>query len=301
MKPRDITGGQGSPIPEGSEGFPTSPEETVPTGKPSWATGTTYGFPARVINSNSQNIGWIRSRQVNPNVPFPIGEQDRLLGPEAQMRVQSGRRRGGRQPITYYGEGLVDENGNIVRDPYADDGSDVRVEFMSMDATDRSLLLRTAQQMGLYGNSKPSEAALSGTGYFSNDFQAMQGVFNFAVAQGRTWKHVALLFQQGVYGPPIGGAPSGRSYSVVSREDATAAFKEASLRILGRMPTPKEIQLAVRQIQQNERARAMSGSQDPASLGEAAMEQARQVNQPEMAAQAAGNAATRIMQLLGGR
>lgn len=297
-RPRDVVEDPDPPIPVDKDGFAIGGITPV-TGKPSWTTGTTYAYPPRLIDATPQNVNWIRSRQVNPTSPLPIGQNDRLLGPAGYSRYGQGPR--STQQITYYGESLVDENGRIARDPYAADGSDIRVEFMSMtNPEDRALLLRTAQQMGFYGNGKPSEPALAGRGFFNTDANAIQALFDFAVGQGRTWKHVALLFQQGVYGPPVATSSSGRSYSVVSREDATAAFKEASLRILGRMPNAKEIQLAVRQIQQNERARAMSGSQDPASLGEAALEQARQVDQPEMAAQAAGNAASRIMQLLGG-
>lgn len=253
------------------------------------ASGTnTYAYPNRYVNNTKENLAW--------------AENDRKmsLGGQTIKRLSGAPGLGGNQ-LVYIGSSLVDENNNITRVAYSDDGSDVTPEYWALQTDDqRSLLLRTAQRLGYYGDSKPSDGALKGFGLTSNDKSAIQDLLDFSTSRGRTWKAIAGMVNGGVIAVGNVGSGSGRSYSVVSSKDAEQALTEASFRYLGRALTAKEIQAAVQRIQAEERAAAAGNVQDPASLSVAAKGQVERINPAEATAYKVGGAINRIFALLGG-
>jgi hypothetical protein len=161
-------------------------------------------------------------------------------------------------------------------------------------------MISTMTKLGLFFGSKPSSAMIAGNGLDSSDKIAVQGLLNFSVRNGRTWRAINGLVQTGQIA--VSGATGlGKAYSVVSTEDAVKSVQEEFLRVLKRMPTAAEARQAALNIQSAERSRAQGGSMDPTSLGVAARAQAEKAAPGEFAANAAGSAVNRIFSLLGGR
>lgn len=239
--------------------------------------GTAYVFPSRKVNYTADNIkqaSYSKSGRVH------------------SMRGASGT-------VSYYdGDLLVNANGDIERGQYDATGRDVLGEYSSItNPVERSEFFSTLKNYDFYDEGSPSALALSGRGLTGKDENAIQRFLNYASGQGRTWRAVMPLLQ----GQVKSNGGGGRAVSVVSTEDATRAFREESLRLLGRMPTQQEIRAAVGAIQARERSRGAGGSMDAPSLGTAAQEQARKAAPGEAAAQSAGLAINQIFALLGGR
>lgn len=244
---------------------------------------TSYTFPARVINYTEENI---KAAQADA---LTVGGKGTITSvPGARGRI-----------IVYSGDQLVDEQGNIARGQYDENGRDLAGEYFEAAKNPLELqnLLYTMRDYGFYGDNKPSTFALSGKGLMSEDSSALQRFLNYSGSNARTWRAM-LPIVQGQAKLVSGG---GRTVSVVSTEDATKEFRRQSLAILGRMPTAAEISQAVKAIQQSERSRAASGTMDPTSLSTAAELAAQKAAPSEAAAQSVGNAMNRIFSLFGGR
>ena len=239
--------------------------------------GTSYLFPSRKINPTKENV--------------------QFAAADRSGKMHTARTRDG-LVAWFDGDQLVNENGDIERGQYDVTGKDVLSEYSSItNPVLRAEFFSTLKNYDFYGEGKPSALALSGRGLTSTDENAIQRFLNYSSGQGRTWRAVMPLLQ----GQVKSNGGGGRAVSVVSTEDATRAFREESLRLLGRMPTQQEIRAAVGAIQARERSRGAGGSMDAPSLGTAAQEQARKAAPGEAAAQSAGQAINQIFALLGGR
>lgn len=202
--------------------------------------------------------------------------------------------------VLYYGPNLVDENGNVSnRDGYnsAEDVYAVWRDYRTPEA--RAAFLNTLRSTGMYGDDSPSNQALSGNALMSEDERAISRFLNAAASLGKTAGGYLQVLKTGDASfVPKGSGGSG--VRVVSAEDAGRMYKQASLRILGRVPTAQEMDASIRYIQQQQRERAYS-SQDAPSLQTAALARAEQSAPDEATAQTVGNGLQRIMALLGGR
>ena len=243
--------------------------------------GTSYSFPARVINNTPDNI--------------KAAQNDALLSGANTISTVPGR--AGRI-VVYSGDQLVNEDGNVVRGQYDKNGKDLLSEYRSITSQTQLIeLFSTLKDYGFYGDSgKPSDFALTGQGLMGNDEAALQRFLDYSSGLGRTWRAVLPIVQGGA--KLVSGG--GRTVSVVSTEDATKLFRQKSLQLLGRMPTAKEIDTAVKQIQATERSRGAGGSMDAPSLETAAELAAQKAAPGEATAQSVGNAMNRIFALLGG-
>lgn len=200
--------------------------------------------------------------------------------------------------VLYYGANLVDENNNISsRTDYTQD--DVYAVWRDYRTPEeRASFLNTLRSTGMYGDDSPSNQALSGNALMSEDERAIFRFLNAAQSVGKTaGAYLKVLKTGDASFVPKG---SGGGVRVVSAEDAGRMYKQASLRILGRVPTAQEMEASIRYIQQQQRERAYS-SQDAPSLQTAALTRAEQSAPDEATAQTVGNGLQRIMALLGGR
>lgn len=238
-------------------------------------TSTNYVAPNRSVAISAKNI--------------EAAKLDSITNPLAGNTLKVYRTPQGAKYV-YTGTQLVDENNNISRSGYAVDGSDIYAEFFGATAEERATMLSVAQRLGYYEGTKPSGSAISGTGLDSQDRSAVQALFNFSTAQGRTWRAIAGLVDGGsiaVGNFGSGGGGQGPSYTY---DDAAADFKQAAFATLGRAPTKDEIQSAVQ---------AMRASKtDPSVTG---AKQAAMASPGEASAFKAGSALNRIFQLMGGR
>lgn len=200
--------------------------------------------------------------------------------------------------VYYYGPKLVDENMNLSdREEYTPD--DVTAIWRDQKTPEqRAAFFDTLYRSGAYGNNKPSAQAISGAYLMSEDSTAIYRMLDAAASARKTAAAYMKALKTGA--PMFAPQGSGGGVRVVSPEDAGRMYKQASLRILGRVPTAQEMEESIRYIQQQQRARA-SGSQEAPSLQTAAIERAGQVAPGEATAQAVGTGIQRIMSLLGGR
>ena len=254
--------------------------------------------PARAINIQDtktlkileqENVALPRSTP-NPVVPYFPSTVKILRGP------------GGSQ-VFYEGSGLVDENNSIARpNKYAADQNDIYTEFFRVTNTaDRNALFSTMQKLGYYQGKKPSAQALQGLGLVYEDQRAIEAVMMLANNKGRTMKALVNLVATGQI--PTAGATggSGRTISVVSREDAAKQTGNSFFELLGRAPTQAELKSAISFIQSSDRSRQLSNTEDPTSLPVAAEEQAKKASPGEFGSYSAGKAINQIFSLLGGQ
>lgn len=260
-------------------------QQVIP--KTTTITGTTYPMPPRTVSSTTANV----------SAASKDGTLDPTFANQATLRRYGGNPN---LPSVYIGPQLVDENGNLAGIGYDASGADITTEFFTASAAERASMISTITKLGLFYGSKPSAAMLAGNGLDNSDKVAIQGLLDFSVRNGRTWRAVNGLVATGQIA--VAGATGvGQAYSVVSTEDAMDAVREEFFRVLKRPPTPAEARQAALSIQQAERSRAQGGSMDPTSLGVAARAQAEKAAPGEFAANAAGSAVNRIFSLLGGR
>lgn len=246
-----------------------------------------YPYPNRYINNTQENLKWAENDKLTTFTGNPI---KRISGSPALSNQ-----------IVYVGPSLVDENNNISRVAYSDNGDDIGPEYWNLQTdADRALLLRTAQRLGYYGDDKPSDGAIRGFGLRNEDKRAIQDLLDFSVGMGRTWRAIAGMVTGGAIAVGNMGTSGGRAYSVVSSKDAEQALTEASFRYLGRALTKNEITAAIQRIQAEERAAAAGNVQDPASLSVAAKGQVQSIAPAEATAYKVGGAINRIFALLGG-
>lgn len=191
------------------------------------------------------------------------------------------------RPMRYGGHLLVDQNGNIARNPY-DPVKESRVELTKIAGTAvGSSVLNLLASRGYYGvNGKPSQSALAGTRFEQKDLQAMEDLLYYANSRGSTWE--PLIAELAVM-PAVQGTGGGTRVRVTSAEDLGVYLREESFRQLGRNLTKSELQQAISNIQNQQRQRAAS-AQDAPSVQTAAQMQVAGVDPNRAAAMRLGRA-----------
>jgi len=252
--------------------------------------------PQRIVDlTSTKTLDYLKKESdINPR-PSAVGLAATL---PATLRGQRGP--SGTQWV-YEGDNLVDEKNVISRPPYKGDREEIYQEFFKLkNDADRSQFFTTMQRLGYYGNNKPSTQALRGLGLTDTDTAAMQDfMLQLANNKGRTMKALVDLVASGAIRVPE-SMGSGRTVSVVSREDAAKQTGNAFFQLLGRAATPAEIKAAVQVIQSMDRQRQLSNVEDPTSLGVAAEQQAMKASPGEFGAYSAGKAINQVFSLLGG-
>lgn len=277
-------------------------------------------------NKNTQSTDTRPSIEAPPQETFP--QQDPLAGLttparsitgvapkfQRQMLEEAAKAKGGRtnvspiqaqamnivvKPGMYTGPNLVNAQGQIARGRYDiyEQGNDQDViTQMNAIATpaERLRILTELKRVGFYGNREVSDVVKNKIGtYTETDLDAFRLFLDYSNRTGVTWD--AALTNVGMMGTVSSG---GAVVRVSAVEDIKEYMRETSLRTLGRMPTKNEMQQAIKNIQNAERAAVRAGQQMP-SLRATAEAQVTK-NAPESGAYAAGTAIARMFQLLGG-
>ena len=252
--------------------------------------------PQRIVDlTSTKTLDYLKKESdINPR-PSAVGLAATL---PATLRGQRGP--SGTQWV-YEGDNLVDEKNVISRPPYKGDREEIYQEFFKLkNDADRSQFFTTMQRLGYYGNNKPSTQALRGLGLTDTDTAAMQDfMLQLANNKGRTMKALVDLVASGAIRVPE-SMGSGRTVSVVSREDAAKQTGNAFFELLGRAATPAEVKVAVQAIQDMDRERQLSNVENPMTLGVAAEQQAMKASPEEFGAYSAGKAINQVFSLLGG-
>ena len=152
----------------------------------------------------------------------------------------------------YVGQNLVDKTGTISRAQYGNEAYAQLAQFKSVK--ERQNFLERLRQVGLYGNTKPSQ-----TGFESRDLGAMQDALNWANWRGYTIDVAATLMATEL--PKV--ANGGNRIRTTPKEDLRAVFKNAAGSILGRQLSDKEIEKFVKSYNQKETNEAGGGAFAP--------------------------------------
>ena len=251
--------------------------------------------PRRVVDMNApKSLEFIKQENIQFARPNAMGTAAAI-----PTTFKSERGPGGSRWV-YVGENLVDEKNVISQPKYEISTKGVYEEFFRLkNDADRAQVFQTMQRLGYYGNQKPSPQALRGLGLTSADAGALQDFMWLSNSKGRTIKALVDLVSTGGIKVPGGLAGSGRTVSVVSREDAAKQTGNAFFELLGRAATPAEVKIAVQAIQDMDRKRQLSNVEDPTTLGVAAEQQAKKASPGEFGAYSAGKAVNQIFSLLG--
>lgn len=212
---------------------------------------------------------------------------------------------GGTPQYIYKGSKLVEDN-KLVRNQYDVYSSEATGQinseyYLIKNDAERSSLFSTIYRMGYYGGQKPSSTALAGLGMSNTDRNALGDFLDFSNRNTKTWRQMIKDVASGKIN--IGaatGAGTGRKISVLSREEGSKGIGEAFFDVLGRAPTPEEIKVALKAMQDLDRSRQLSGTEDPASIATAATLQAQKASPAEAGAYSMGRALNQVFSLLGG-
>lgn len=212
---------------------------------------------------------------------------------------------GGTPQYIYKGSKLVEDN-KLVRNQYDVYSSEATGQinseyYLIKNDAERSSLFSTIYRMGYYQGQKPSSTALAGLGMTNTDRNALGDFLDFSNRNTKTWRQMLKDVASGKIniGSATGGG--GRKVSVVSREEASKSIGDAFFAVLGRPATPEEIKVGVKAVQDLERSRVLSGTEDPANLATAATLQAQKASPNEAGAYSMGQALNQVFALLGGR
>jgi len=253
--------------------------------------------PSREINLDTKTIGFLEQEKTQ----FPRKTPDpRFSFYPSTVKVLRGP---GESRVFYQGSGLVDENNSIAKaNKYDITIATIRDEFFRVkNSADRNAMFSTIQKLGYYEGDKPSPQALQGLGLTSKDERAMEAFLVLGNNTGRTLKALVNLVATGKIPTAGGTGGSGRTISVVSREDAAKQTGNSFFELLGRAPTQAELKSAISFIQSSDRSRQLSNTEDPTSLPVAAEEQAKKASPGEFGSYSAGKAINQIFSLLGGQ
>lgn len=192
--------------------------------------------------------------------PYPVRPIKGVV-PELSPIAQLDIRRGATPDrLAYGGHLLVNEKGFVARQPY-DPEKDARRELFALkDDVQRASILSLLHSRGFYGDSKPSQGALSGVRFEYEDLNAMASLLYVANSKGSTWQPIVA---QVAAMPSVAVGGGGSRVRVTSSEDLGVYLREESFRQLGRNLTKQELQQAIAGIQNQQRQRAASSMDAP--------------------------------------
>lgn len=192
--------------------------------------------------------------------PYPV-RPIQGVAPELSAIAQLDIRRGATPDrLAYGGHLLVNEKGLVSRQPY-DPEKDARRELFALkDDVQRASILSLLHSRGFYGDSKPSQGALSGVRFEYEDLNAMASLLYVANSKGSTWQPIIA---QVAAMPSVAVGGVGSRVRVTSSEDLGVYLREESFRQLGRNLTKQELQQAIAGIQNQQRQRAASSMDAP--------------------------------------
>lgn len=198
-------------------------------------------------------------------------------------------------PAAFYGQGLVDEDGYLVRGLYDLDGDTAALQMGKFSPAELKIWAQQAKRTDYYGNSDPSGLIMNGRGYTNTDIGAMQNFLRTANQTGFVAR--ALLLQMNSWSSIT--STGGAKVRVTSPEDVRFYLDQAWLTRFGRKPNKSDIDSAISAIQDRERS-AFSQSQDSPSVSVLAKAQAEKTDRAEGASYQLGNAIQLAFKYLGG-
>ncbi len=217
------------------------------------------------LDANGQPVG--QTTNVKPSLTAPLisGSSSNALPAGQAIRPRRAQAMPGQtiaieeqsffDPKTgmYTGQQLVNPKGFIERGQYSSD--EAYAELAKYPPVERRNLLNRFQQLGIYGNSKPSNS-----GFATRDLTAMKEAMLWANANGVTIEAAQTLMASEVGFTPLG---AGKRIRTTPKQDLTAVFRQASSSILGRQLSDSEINKFVKSYNNMEVTEATGGAIAP--------------------------------------
>lgn len=201
-----------------------------------------------------------------------IKQEDILGGTVSDSGDAATRQRQGFD-ISYRGQRLVNQTGNLARGQY-DVDKEVESELSRLQAGDRTYLQNALSSRGLYGK---NGKAPGGTGFDSTDLSVMREFMRYANSKGLTIDAALPAFLAETQQQVGSGR---RVIRTTAKQDIRSVFEETTQKILGRVVSADEIEKFVKAFEGMERTEGMGGVRAP-NIGVAAEQQVKQRFGPE--------------------
>ena len=229
----------------------------------------------------------------------------KLLDPNIQESVVFNRFVYSQAPGTtkkgfYKGDGLVNENNELVRGKYGEEDSELvdaaneTLINLNVAPSDRINLLKELKRVGFYGNDEISTITLSGGGFTADDTQAMARYLLYSQQQFKTWEAAFSTLAS----LPSTSVDSGRRFTPYSDADMARYLREMSLALTGELPSKVKLKKMLQDSVAIQR-QAFSTSTDTPSLNVIAESVVAEANPKQKAAYGLGNAISRAFATLG--
>lgn len=200
----------------------------------------------------------------------------------------------------YKGDGLVNENNELVRGKYGEEDSELidaaneTLINLNVAPTDRINLLKELKRVGFYGKDEISTITLSGAGFTADDTQAMARYLLYSQQQFKTWEAAFPTLAS----LPSTSVDSGRRFTPYSEADMTRYLREMSLALTGELPSKAKLKKMLQDSVAIQR-QAFATSTDTPSLNVIAESVVAEANPKQKAAYGLGNAISRAFATLG--
>ena len=229
----------------------------------------------------------------------------KLLDPNIQENVVFNRFVYSQAPGTtkkgfYKGDGLVNENNELVRGKYGEEDSELinaaneTLINLNVASSDRINLLKELKRVGFYGKDEISTITLSGAGFTADDTQAVARYLLYSQQQFKTWEAAFSTLAS----LPSTSVDSGRRFTPYSDADMARYLREMSLALTGELPSKARLKKMLQDSVAIQR-QAFSTRTDTPSLNVIAESVVAETNPKQKAAYGLGNAISRAFATLG--
>jgi hypothetical protein len=191
--------------------------------------------PREITAPPSEQFG--AYQQAEPGA-FQYVQQGGGMGTRTRTGGGSPIQSGAMSKLLYYGQNLVNEQGQIERKPY-DAPKEAYAELAKLAPLDRAELQNELYQRNFYrGKTRPST-----TGFNPADIDAMKELLLTSNEYGYNWKTSLNFVRQDYPG-------SGGGRKAPSKMDTRKSLDEKAVEALGRKFTDAEIESLIQQVQQ---------------------------------------------------
>jgi hypothetical protein len=191
--------------------------------------------PRQIMTPPADQFG--AYKQAEPDA-FQYVQQAGGMGTRTRTGGGSPVQSGPMSQLLYYGQNLVNEQGQIERKPY-DAPKEAYAELAKLNPTDRAALQAELYQRDFYrGKARPST-----TGFNPADIDAMKELLLTSNEYGYNWKTSLNFVRQDYPG-------SGGGRKAPSKMDTRKSLDEKAVEALGRKFTDAEIESLIQQVQQ---------------------------------------------------
>jgi len=237
----------------------------------------------------------VQIQSIDPNLLDPNNPESVVFNKFVYSQVPGTTKKG-----FYKGDGLVNENNELVRGKYGEEDSELidaaneALINLNVVPSDRINLLKELKRVGFYGNDEISTITLSGAGFTADDTQAMARYLLYSQQQFKTWEAAFPTLAS----LPSASVDSGRRFTPYSDADMARYLREMSLALTGELPSKAKLKKMLQDSVAIQR-QAFATNTDTPSLSIIAESVVAEANPKQKVAYGLGNAISRAFATLG--